>query len=446
MQGATYHVPTDQLRAEFSARLSAEDYATITAAGFRWHRSRGAFVATWTPAREDVLYQLGIEAIELDDEPEDAAGRIERYSELAGNATTRSNAAHDRAHAAVDGIPPGQPILVGHHSERHHRGALRRHDSAMRAAVDEYSKAEYWRQRAAGAAWRQRQRQDPGVIYRRIEQLEADRRRISRRHDKEPNTYDQRWLAHLDMRLAYERGQYEAAGGIPANELAIEVGGAVKTRNGWAEVVKVNRKTVTIHAYGLTYKVDISKITKSMSAAEYRALAGKESSAPEPEPEPTHNPTDDQPRAGGNVAPHADGDAGEREPTEDSDCARQSEPRRDDTETLSHPRSASQPRLNLTTTALRCTVCWHELHYRAEWLGDPCPHRDCTGTLVAVERSAEDTRTSLPQQLSLMPGLDGQASMFAAGGPELATGDSADDPGPVASSGFRFYYGTTRVG
>jgi hypothetical protein len=287
MQGATYHIPSDQLRAEFSARLSPDDYATITRTGYRWQRSRGAFVATWTPTREDVLYQLGIGAVEMDDEPDDVSGRIERYGELEGNATARSNAAHERARATLAPIPLGQPILVGHHSEGRHRGALRRADRATGTAIAEYQKAEYWQRRAAGAEGRQRQREDPGVMYRRIEELEADRRRIARRHDHEPNEYDARWLAHLDMRLAYERAQYEATGGIPANTLTIEAGGAVRTRSGWAEVVKVNRKTVTIRAYGLVYNVDRSKITRSLSRAEREAaLRQQDAPADDPQPEP----------------------------------------------------------------------------------------------------------------------------------------------------------------
>lgn len=35
----------------------------------------------------------------------------------------------------VSGIPMGQPILVGHHSEKRHRRALRRADDAMRRAI-----------------------------------------------------------------------------------------------------------------------------------------------------------------------------------------------------------------------------------------------------------------------------------------------------------------------
>ena len=52
--------------------------------------------------------------------------------EWANKRNAKADDALDRAEKAVEGIPPGQPILVGHHSEATHRRALDRHDSAMR--------------------------------------------------------------------------------------------------------------------------------------------------------------------------------------------------------------------------------------------------------------------------------------------------------------------------
>jgi hypothetical protein len=46
-----------------------------------------------------------------------------------------------RADEAATGIPFGQPILVGHHSERRHRKAIERIDRNMSAAVDNSRKA-----------------------------------------------------------------------------------------------------------------------------------------------------------------------------------------------------------------------------------------------------------------------------------------------------------------
>ncbi len=74
--------------------------------------------------------------------------RAERYRHYAENAERRATAAFNASSAAVDGIPLGQPILVGHHSEAAHRRALERSDSAMRRSVSESEKAAYYRQKA----------------------------------------------------------------------------------------------------------------------------------------------------------------------------------------------------------------------------------------------------------------------------------------------------------
>ena len=57
--------------------------------------------------------------------------RAERYREYADNADKRATAAFNASSAAVEHIPLGQPILVGHHSERAHRRALERSNSSM---------------------------------------------------------------------------------------------------------------------------------------------------------------------------------------------------------------------------------------------------------------------------------------------------------------------------
>lgn len=52
--------------------------------------------------------------------------RAERYEELARKAETQSTQAWEKSHEMVSHIPMGQPILVGHHSERGHRRLLDR--------------------------------------------------------------------------------------------------------------------------------------------------------------------------------------------------------------------------------------------------------------------------------------------------------------------------------
>lgn len=66
---------------------------------------------------------------------ERAAAKAERLEHAAG-------AHFESARAHVAGIEPGQPILVGHHSEKRHRRDLARSDAAMRKGVEATREAE----------------------------------------------------------------------------------------------------------------------------------------------------------------------------------------------------------------------------------------------------------------------------------------------------------------
>jgi len=82
---------------------------------------------------------------------EKKAARIERYQGYADNAGARSTSAYQRSNAATEGIPFGQPILVGHHSERGHRAAIKRSHQAMDKSVEEGKKSAYWAAKAEAA-------------------------------------------------------------------------------------------------------------------------------------------------------------------------------------------------------------------------------------------------------------------------------------------------------
>ena len=68
--------------------------------------------------------------------------RLERREEWADKASAASSEAYQAARRATDGIPFGQPVLVGHHSERHHRAALTRADNAMSRSCERQKMAE----------------------------------------------------------------------------------------------------------------------------------------------------------------------------------------------------------------------------------------------------------------------------------------------------------------
>jgi len=74
--------------------------------------------------------------------------KLERYLELAEKADQRSESHQKTADSISSVIPLGQPILVGHHSEKRHRRDLKRIDNHQSKAIEEAKKAEYYRQKA----------------------------------------------------------------------------------------------------------------------------------------------------------------------------------------------------------------------------------------------------------------------------------------------------------
>ena len=111
--------------------------------------------------------------------------RAERRREWAKSREAKSNAsckAGDLSEEA-SGIPLGQPILVGHHSERRHRTAIERAENAMRRAVEHSDMAEKHAQKAAGIESMLENTifsDDPDAIERleeRIADLDAQRKR-----------------------------------------------------------------------------------------------------------------------------------------------------------------------------------------------------------------------------------------------------------------------------
>lgn len=92
------------------------------------------------------------------------AARRERYEELADKNRARSTQQFEASRRAVDGIPMGQPILVGHHSEGRHRAALARSDSAMRKSVEAQRTADYYARKAEGVGGGGISSDDPEAI------------------------------------------------------------------------------------------------------------------------------------------------------------------------------------------------------------------------------------------------------------------------------------------
>lgn len=175
---ATYSPEDDKLRIYPSYRLPTEEYKQLKDAGYGWAPKQGCFYAVWTPQREAVALDF---ADEIEDEDkslvERAEERADRFETYSDNRAKDADRAHAAVKAIADNIPFGQPILVGHHSEKRARRDAKRIEQGMRRAVDAWETSEYWTRRAAGALANAKYKERPDVRARRIKGLEADMRK-----------------------------------------------------------------------------------------------------------------------------------------------------------------------------------------------------------------------------------------------------------------------------
>jgi hypothetical protein len=265
----------------------------LKACGFRWSRNLGAWFVPRSRDQvakghvidraADQLRTAGHEVeVNIDNtrRPVEVveAAIAERASERAGaledkaaRAAAKAGDAQDRSQVALDRLPDnGQPILIGHHSEGPHRRAIARADNAMRASIDADDAAKEAARRAVVAGRSVAARNNPVTVANRIERLEAEQRRAIRQRDgysrtiakrlgyehiTEPATGDYRAsleseIASLTEEIAWwktVRDQQIAEGRIAAyGPETVTAGDKVKIRGQWYQVVRANRKTVTV--------------------------------------------------------------------------------------------------------------------------------------------------------------------------------------------------------
>ena len=87
----------------------------------------------------------------MNDFESERAAKAARFRQLAEKHANIATGRHFAARERLEMIPLGQPILVGHHSEKRHRKDLTRIDEHFAKAKEHHDKAEYFRRRAAAA-------------------------------------------------------------------------------------------------------------------------------------------------------------------------------------------------------------------------------------------------------------------------------------------------------
>lgn len=203
--------------------------------------------------------------------------RIERFEGYSENAEARATASSEKAFSILSVIPPGQPILVGHHSERRHRRDISRSDNAMRKSVEEFKKSEYYDYKATSLGNQvSRARESLKYMENRFKEAKKELNTLKRWAEESLGKRNQEDL-HQRIAQAQEKFDYWkkrieerenellADGKLLASPKTIRVGDEIYYAS-WLPVIRVNRNTVTVsHWLGvptLTYKIEYRRIEK----------------------------------------------------------------------------------------------------------------------------------------------------------------------------------------
>lgn len=100
-------------------------------------------------AEKDGFYYYSIVRADGFNSQERAKHKIEKLNGYADNADKRSNAAYEASNEGKDFLALGEPIKVGHHSEKWHRALIERNWKRMSNAMEEFKKADAYRERTA---------------------------------------------------------------------------------------------------------------------------------------------------------------------------------------------------------------------------------------------------------------------------------------------------------
>ncbi|KPI33302.1 parB-like partition protein [Actinobacteria bacterium OV450] len=252
-------------------------YEIVSKHGFRWSRQVGIYIRQsidreakhWNiNAAKTALEAAGhTVTVEINEtkrrsfaeaeaaREERAEDRAERFSDRADRASTESGARHQAARDIMRHIPFGQPILVGHHSQRRAERDAERIDSNMRKSIDADKKAGYWSNRAEASERYKEHRQNPQVTLRRLERLRTELRQQERYRDetvaagRDPGRH-----VRLIEDLAEEIDFWEKLIAKAEAEDGLKIWGPddfaprdfVLSRGDWYQIARVNPKTLSI--------------------------------------------------------------------------------------------------------------------------------------------------------------------------------------------------------
>ncbi|MFI5706327.1 DUF3560 domain-containing protein [Kribbella sp. NPDC051620] len=244
----------------------------LKAKGWRWSGHLGAWFLPHSRDRsaktgvikltEEALAVAGFEvSVDIDDSAmrpieereaeraERIEARGERLQERAEKRRSAAEAMDAAVHQISDGIPLGQPIIVGHHSERRHRRDIERIQDLTSNSVAESRAADEDQRRADTLAGATEYRYSVKAVGRRIERLEGRLRKVDRYLEAgflTDELVQQR--NDLEDQIAYWHGiRDENAATQPTySPETISKGDLVRVSGLWRRVERVNQKSVSV--------------------------------------------------------------------------------------------------------------------------------------------------------------------------------------------------------
>jgi hypothetical protein len=197
-----------------------------------------------------------------------AASRSASFIDKSKKLNNLSNLSFDKARTISSFIPFGQPILVGHHSEKRHRRDLQKINNAYSKSFELSNEAKHAEDRANAAQSTIKKLEDPQLIIRRINNFEADKRKCERHLNgyelslkvgKDIYGYDvtkeaaergiERYkglIANYQEKIDYWKGELEASGSKIWTPEDFKKGDRVIGKHGSALVIRVNAKSLTV--------------------------------------------------------------------------------------------------------------------------------------------------------------------------------------------------------
>lgn len=238
---------------------------------------------------EDILKELtanGRQSFsdQVQSQIERKTNRIDKFEKYSENAASRAQCAFKKVDSILSVIPPGQPILVGHQSEKRHRRDIARMDSGMRKGVEENEKADYFNHRASSLNYEiKRMTESRQYVANRIDEARKELSSLKRWTLESLGKANQKDLRsrinQAEEKLTFWEGRMTemnstvaAQGGQVASADNVQIGGHVCYRGTWYPVIRVNKKTVTIGNWlgveTLKFKVDYAGISQFQPPSE----------------------------------------------------------------------------------------------------------------------------------------------------------------------------------